>query len=195
MCFFSNLARIIVCSTRRLSISPSDCVATRKVSHSHPVAVGWTSLVASRLREYEWNVMGIHYLLPFLRKLKIVDGPAQLLLFPVKNSFSGGNRRDSERIGTGVLPRNLQKWWQLHSQPMAVWIISSSEIIFLDASFILNALQRDRDPLMHELFFRCFPPGVNTGFVKEGAQRLLRKNSSRSTFNRKRTESLYTLKE
>ena len=43
-------------------------VVTQIVSHLYLVTVEWTSLVAARLREFEWNVMGIHCLLPFLRK-------------------------------------------------------------------------------------------------------------------------------
>ena len=62
-------------------------------------------------------------------------------------------------------------------------ITSNSEMTFLDAGYILNALQRDRDILIHEIF-SCHPPGVNTGFVKEQALRLLRTNSNLSTFNK-----------
>ena len=107
MCFFSNLARIIVCSTRRLNISPSDCVATRKVSHSHPVAVGWTSLVASRLREYEWNVMGIHYLLPFLRKLKIVIPCKEFVLRRQPTRFRKNRNRSLAQESTEMVAVTL----------------------------------------------------------------------------------------
>ena len=47
----------------------------------------------------------------------------------VTNLLLGGNWRDSERIETAALPKNLFIWQQLHSQPMAVWIISNSRVI------------------------------------------------------------------
>ena len=110
-------------------------VVTQIVSHLYLVTVEWTSLVAARLREFEWNVMGIHCLLPFLRKLVL-----KCLRASVKNDFLGGNWRDSDRIESG-LGKSLHKWQQLHSQLMAVWtmsIISNSEVTFLDASYKLN---------------------------------------------------------
>ena len=60
---------------------------------------------------------------------------------------------------------------------MAVWTITNSGNTFLNASYISNALQRPSNTWIF------FPPGVNTGFVKEEALCLLRTNSSRSTFN------------
>ena len=47
----------------------------------------------------------------------------------VTNSLLGGNWRDSERIETAALPKNLFIWQQLHLQPMAVWIILNSRVI------------------------------------------------------------------
>ena len=76
---------------------------------------------------------------------------------------------------------------------MAQGITTNSENIFLDASYILNALQRDRDLLIHEHFF-VSSSWRNTGFIKEDL-RLLRTNSSRASSNRKRTEFHNTLKE
>ena len=75
---------------------------------------------------------------------------------------------------------------------MAQGITTNSENIFLDASYILNALQRDRDLLIHEHFF-VSSSWRNTGFIKEDL-RLLRTNSSRSSSNRKRTEFHIRLK-
>ena len=56
-------------------------------------------LVAARWREYKWNTMRIHRLLPFLRKC------LQACLILVVPPFRG-NWRDSERIETAVLPKN-----------------------------------------------------------------------------------------
>ena len=42
------------------------------------------------------------------------------VILPRANSFLGGNQRDSERIETAVLLKNLHERQQLHSQPMAV---------------------------------------------------------------------------
>ena len=53
------------------------------------------------------NVMGIHFLLPFLWKLKSVYGPAWLLLFHWNKFFLEGNWQDSERFKTAVLPKNI----------------------------------------------------------------------------------------
>ena len=99
----------------------------------------------------------------------------------VANSLLGGNWRDSGRIETPILPKNLHLWQKFHSQPMVVWIITNSQNTFLDATYILNVLQRDRDLLINVLFFSCHQPGVDTEFVKEQALYLLRTNSWRST--------------
>ena len=98
---------------------------------------------------------------------------------PVTNSLSGGNLRDLERIQTTVLPRNLHKWQQLHSQPMAVWIITNSENAFLDASYMLRVTKSQR-PSNTQTLYRVI--------------RSLRTTSSRSTFNKKRTEFIIRLK-
>ena len=62
-------------------------------------------------------------------KFKSVCGTVQTLLFLLDKSLFGGNWRDSERIETAVLPENLFIWQRLHTQPMAVWIISNSRVI------------------------------------------------------------------
>ena len=77
------------------------------------------------------------------------------VILPRPNSFSGGNYRDSERIETAVLLKNLHEWQQLHSQPMAVWIILNSKITFLEGTYLkwqgidpwhakVKDIQRDR---------------------------------------------------
>ena len=98
---------------------------------------------------------------------------------PVTNSLLGGNLRDLERIQTTVFPRNLHKWQQLHSQPMAVWIITNSENAFLDASYMLRVTKSQR-PCNTQTLYRVI--------------RSLRTTSSRSTFNKKRTEFIIRLK-
>ena len=55
-------------------------------------------------------------------------------------------------------------------------------------------IKRITKTFYYTIFFACHSLGVNTGFVKE-ALRLLRTNSSRSTFTRKRTEFHDTHKE
>ena len=55
-------------------------------------------------------------------------------------------------------------------------------------------IKRITKTFYYTIFFSCHSLGVNTRFVKE-ALRLLRTNSSRSTFNRKRTEFHDTHKE
>ena len=152
-------------------------VVTQKASHLRPVA----------------DSRRIHCLLPFLQK-KVFTGLRDSCDSSVTNSFLGSNWRDSGRTETAVLPNNLHKWQQLHSQTMPVWIITNSGNTFLGASCVINVLQRDGDLLIHEPF-SCHMPSLNTGFVKEEAVRLLWTNSSRSTFNKKRAEFQNTPKE
>ena len=84
-------------------------VVTQIGSHLYLVTVEWTSLVAARLREFEWKCNG--------DSLSVAVPPNVLkcLRASVKNYFYGGNWRDSDRIES-VLPKNLHKWQQLHSQ-------------------------------------------------------------------------------
>ena len=56
-------------------------------------------------------------------KVKVFAGLRDSCYSSVTNSLLGGNWRDSERIKTAALPKNLCIWQQSHSQPMAVWII------------------------------------------------------------------------
>ena len=64
---------------------------------------------------------------------------------------------NSERIETAVLLKNLFIWQQLHSQPMAVWIISDSRVIWRGIElWHANTLKRDSDLLIHELFLMSY---------------------------------------
>ena len=54
---------------------------------------------------------------------KVFAVPRDSFYSSVTNLLLGGNWRDSERIETAALPKNLFIWQQLHSQPMVVWII------------------------------------------------------------------------
>ena len=80
----------------------------------HPVAVKWTSLVAARYVEWNGDSLSV-----------VVASNVKKCYSSVTNSLLGGNWGDSERIETAALPKNLFIRQQLHSQPMAVWIISN----------------------------------------------------------------------
>ena len=70
-------------------------------------------LVAARWREYNWNGMRIHRLLPFLRKLKSVYRPARFLSF-LRYEATGEIQKESRlqsclRIGTLSKPRRRRQ--------------------------------------------------------------------------------------
>ena len=60
--------------------------------------------------------MGIHCLLPFLRKFKSVYGPTRLLSF-LFNEFEFSEATDEIQEESKL--QKLHKWQQFHSQPMA----------------------------------------------------------------------------
>ena len=114
------------------------------------------------------DVTGIHCLLPFLRKFKVFTGLCYPCHSSLTNSFLGGNWRDWERIETAVLPKNLHKWLQLHSQPMAVWITTNS---YLGASYVLK---RITFLIFERLQTMTFIERSKTGFKLQSKKQWLR---------------------
>ena len=110
------------------------------------------------------DVIGIHCLLPFLRKFKVFLGLCYPCHSSLTNSFLGG----WERIETAVLPKNLHKWLQLHSQPMAVWITTNS---YLSASYVLK---RITFLIFERLQTMTFIERSKTGFKLQSKKQWLR---------------------
>ena len=130
--------------------------------------------------------MGIHCLLPFLRKLKSVGRPARLLLF-LREKF--------------VVRRQLKRFRKNRNCSLAQESIHLAAVTLTADSCVNNikfaSYLTGNQPLTCKLitkrqlpsytnYFSCHTlKGVNTGFTKGEALRLLRPNSSRSTFNKK----------
>ena len=130
--------------------------------------------------------MAIHCLLPFLPKLKIIGRPARLLLF-LRDKF--------------VVRRQLKRFRKNRNCSLAQESIHLAAVT-LTADGCVNNIKfasylTGNQPLTCKLitkrqlpsytnYFSCHTlKGVNTGFTKGEALRLLRPNSSRSTFNKK----------
>ena len=122
--------------------------------------------------------MRIHYLLPFLRKLKSVCRPARLLLF-LRDKF--------------VVRRQLKRFRKNRNCSLAQESIHLAAVT-LTADGCVNNIKFPsyligNQPLTCKLITKrqsCHTlKGVNTGFTKGEALRLLRPNLSRSTFNKK----------
>ena len=128
--------------------------------------------------------MGIHFLLPFLRNLKRVSGPVRLLLF-LRDKF--------------VVRRQLKRFRKNRNCSLAQESIHLAAVT-LTADGCVNNIKfasylTGNQPLTCKLitkrqlpsytnYFSCHTlKGVNTGFTKGEALRLLRPNLSRSTFN------------
>ena len=128
--------------------------------------------------------MGIHCLLPFPRKLKRFGRPARLLLF-LRDKF--------------VVRRQLKRFRKNRNCSLAQESIHLAAVT-LTADGCVNNIKfasylTGNQPLTCKLitkrqlpsytnYFSCHTlKGVNTGFTKGEALRLLRPNSSRSTFN------------
>ena len=135
--------------------------------------------------------MGIHCLLPFPRKLKSVGRPAQLLLF-LRDKF--------------VFRRQLKRFRKNRNCSLAQESTHLAAVT-LTADCCVNNIKFPsyligNQPLTCKLitkrqlpsytnYFSCHTlKGVNTGFTKGEALRLLRPNSSRSTFNKKNIKIL-----
>ena len=130
--------------------------------------------------------MGIHCLLPFLRKLKSVGRPARLLLF-LRDKF--------------VVRRQLKRFRENRNCSLAQECIHLAAVTLTADGCVNNikfaSYSTGNQPLTCKLitkrqlpsytnYFSCHTlKGVNTGFTKGEALRLLRPNSSRSTFNKK----------
>ena len=130
--------------------------------------------------------MGIHCLLPFLRKLKSVGRPARLLLF-LRDKF--------------VVRRQLKRFRENRNCSLAQESIHLAAVTLTADGCVNNtkfaSYSTGNQPLTCKLitkrqlpsytnYFSCHTlKGVNTGFTKGEALRLLRPNSSRSTFNKK----------
>ena len=140
--------------------------------------------------------MGIHCLLPFLRKLKSVCGPAQLLSF-LRDKF--------------VVWRQLKRFRKNRNCSLGQESIHLAAVT-LTANGCVNNIKFPsyligNQPLTCKLitkrqlpsytnYYSCHTlKGVNTGFTKGEALRLLRPNSSRSTFNKKTYRFQICLKE
>ena len=140
--------------------------------------------------------MGIHCLLPFLRKLKSVGRPARLLLF-LRDKF--------------VVRRQLKRFRKNRNCSLAQESIHLAAVT-LTADGCVNNIKfasylTGNQPLTCKLitkrqlpsytnYFSCHTlKGVNTGFTKGEALRLLRPNSSCSTFNKKTYRFQICLKE
>ena len=140
--------------------------------------------------------MGIHFLLPFLRNLKRVSGPVRLLLF-LRDKF--------------VVRRQLKRFRKNRNCSLAQESIHLAAVT-LTADGCVNNIKFlsyliGNQPLTCKLitkrqlpsytnYFSCHTlKGVNTGFTKGEALRLLRPNSSCSTFNKKTYRFQICLKE
>ena len=140
--------------------------------------------------------MGIHCLLPFVRKLKSVGRPARLLLF-LRDKF--------------VVRRQLKRFRKNRNCSLAQESIHLAAVT-LTADGCVNNIKFPsyligNQPLTCKLitkrqlpsytnYFSCHTlKGVNTGFTKGEALRLLRPNSSCSTFNKKTYRFKICLKE
>ena len=139
--------------------------------------------------------MGIHCLWPFPRKLKSVGRPARLLLF-LRDKF--------------VVRRQLKRFRKNRNCSLAQESIHLAAVT-LTADGCVNNIKfasylTGNQPLTCKLitkrqlpsytnYFSCHTlKGVNTGFTKGEALRLLRPNSSRSTFNKKNIQISNMLK-
>ena len=130
--------------------------------------------------------MGIHCPLPFLRKLKSVGRPARFLLF-LREKF--------------VVRRQLKRFRKNRNCSLAQESIHLAAVTLTADGCVNNIIFASNltgnQPLTCKLitkrqlpsytnYFSCHTlKGVNTGFTKGEALRLLRPNSSRSTFNKK----------
>ena len=130
--------------------------------------------------------MRIHCLLPFLRKLKSVGRPARLPLF-LREKF--------------VVRRQLKRLKKNRNCSLGQESIHLAAVTLTADGFVNNikfaSYLTGNQPLTCKLitkrqlpsytnYFSCHTlKGVNTGFTKGEALRLLSPNSSRSTFNRK----------
>ena len=140
--------------------------------------------------------MGIQCLLPFLPKLKIFGRLARLLLF-LRDKF--------------VVRRQLKRFRKNRNCSLDQESIHLAAVT-LTADGCVNNIKfasylTGNQPLTCKLitkrqlpsytnYFSCHTlKGVNTGIAKGEALRLLRPNSSRSTFNKKRTDFQICLKE
>ena len=132
--------------------------------------------------------MGIHCLLPFLRKLKSVCGPAQLLSF-LRDKF--------------VVWRQLKRFRKnrncslgQESIHLAAVTLTANELFNRESTLDMQTHYKETATFLYTNYFSCYAlKGVNTGFAKGEALRLLRPNSSRSTFNKKHTDFQICLKE
>ena len=140
----------------------------------------------SKIARIDIECNGDSLLLPFFWKLKSVDRPVQLLLF-LHDKF--------------VVRRQLKRFrknWNCSLGQESIHLVS----VTLTANGCVNNIKFPsyligNQPLTCKLitkrqlpsytnYFSCHTlKGVNTGFTKGEALRLLRPNSSRSTFNKK----------
>ena len=92
-------------------------------------------------------------------------------------------------------------WQQLHPQPMAVKILKfrnfvpRRKIFNWESTLDVQTHYKDRKTFQCTSFYTFHPSGANKEFVKGEVLHLLGTNSSRSTFNKKRTEFQNTHKE
>ena len=130
--------------------------------------------------------MGIHCLWPFPRKLKSVGRPARLLLF-LRDKF--------------VVRRQLKRFRKNRNCSLAQESTHLAAVTLTAGGCVNNikfaSYLTGNQPLTCKLitkrqlpsytnYFSCHTlKGVNTGFTKGEALRLLRPNSSRSTFHKK----------
>ena len=131
--------------------------------------------------------MGIHCPLPFLPKWKSVGRPARLLLF-LREKFDV--RRQLKRFRKNRNCSLAQESIHLAAVTLTadgcVNNVKFASYLTGNQALTCKLITKRQLPSYIRIFFSCHTlKGVNTGFAKGEALRLLRPNSSRSTFNKK----------
>ena len=129
--------------------------------------------------------MGIHCLLPFLRKLKSVGRPARPLL-SLRDKFLV--RRQQKRFRKNRNCSLAQEFIHLTAVTLTadgcVNNIKFARYLTGNQPLTCKLITKRQLPSNTRIYSSCHTAkGVNTGFAKGEALRLLRPNSSRSTFN------------
>ena len=128
--------------------------------------------------------MGIHCLLPFLRKLKSVGRPARLLLF-LRDKFVVRRQLKRKNRNCSLAQESIHLAAVTLTADGCVNNIKFASYLTGNQPLTCKLITKRQLP-SYTNYFSCHTlKGVNTGFTKGEALRLLRPNSSRSTFNKK----------
>ena len=148
-----------------------------------------------------WNVTEIHCLLPIVRKLKCVDGPARLQTFLrdkfiLRRHLTSFRKNPNRSFAENLFPYDSSYTHTDGCINIKVRnFVPRRKIFNWESTLDVQTHYKDRKTFQCTNFYTFHPSGANKEFVKGEVLHLLGTNSSRSTFNKKRTEFQNTHKE